>query len=513
MKARNKGQVIIYLFTKQLLAVVVFLYLSVGAIFGQEFVLSGKGFGAEKTVSLNFYYATSPFPEIPITTEKDGTFKKVLSIPYSVFAFITCDGKSVRLLLSPGKHLQVIKNEDSIVFSGRGAAENRMLRNDIFKEALFFAGHGADWKQNRYAYASKDTIERQVFRRAKREVDSGVAIITANSKLSPTAKGILISELRYYYQLQLYEFCDNILRWAKNKNRDYFLARALNWLPVPDGQQVRACRPASFMLANHCRNAIAKASEVLRTDSIKGRRIIADLFGMTFDDITNKAQNLGDSYIIWKYSRSHFNLPQQEKILVDMISFSNRLDDVHVTKALFDTLQRLYPRSCYVPTVKAMITNIEGRLSVGAANTNIHIYDTEKLTSLAALTGKHKNKIIYLDLWGTWCGPCINIMKHVPMVKKLFAGKDVVFAYLAMDEDDQESRWKNFIQVNTIEGEHYRLTNGQIQQIWKELGKDTEQQYPTYVLFDKTGKLVNTNAARPDEPGVLKQQIEQILND
>ncbi len=35
----------------------------------------------------------------------------------------------------------------------------------------------------------------------------------------------------------------------------------------------------------------------------------------------------------------------------------------------------------------------------------------------------YKGKVIYLDVWGTWCGPCKNMMQYAKASKKLFAGK------------------------------------------------------------------------------------------
>ena len=45
------------------------------------------------------------------------------------------------------------------------------------------------------------------------------------------------------------------------------------------------------------------------------------------------------------------------------------------------------------------------------------------ITSLAP----HKGKVIYIDVWGSWCGPCREEMKHASAIKESLKGKDVVF--------------------------------------------------------------------------------------
>lgn len=52
----------------------------------------------------------------------------------------------------------------------------------------------------------------------------------------------------------------------------------------------------------------------------------------------------------------------------------------------------------------------------------------------------YKGKVIYLDIWGTWCGPCKDMMQYAGNIKNLFAGKEVVFLYLCNHSTDKS--WK-----------------------------------------------------------------------
>lgn len=53
---------------------------------------------------------------------------------------------------------------------------------------------------------------------------------------------------------------------------------------------------------------------------------------------------------------------------------------------------------------------------------------TEKFNSIVNI---NHGKVIYVDFWAPWCGPCMDEMKHLKELRESFAGKDVVFMYLA----------------------------------------------------------------------------------
>ena len=59
--------------------------------------------------------------------------------------------------------------------------------------------------------------------------------------------------------------------------------------------------------------------------------------------------------------------------------------------------------------------------------------------------GKIKNKIVVLDFWATWCGPCMNSMPHAESIAKKFKDKDVVV--LAVCTSDTRADFLKFMQA------------------------------------------------------------------
>jgi len=105
-----------------------------------------------------------------------------------------------------------------------------------------------------------------------------------------------------------------------------------------------------------------------------------------------------------------------------------------------------------------------------------------------------KGKVVYIDVWATWCGPCI---KEIPALKKLeedYHGKDIVFMSVSTDDTKDKQKWLDFIKNRELKG--VQLFAGDNR------GKDLMEPYkisgiPRFILVGKDGKLVSADAPRP----------------
>lgn len=94
-----------------------------------------------------------------------------------------------------------------------------------------------------------------------------------------------------------------------------------------------------------------------------------------------------------------------------------------------------------------------------------------------------KGKVVLIDFWNTWCGPCRSAFKEMEPMEKEFEGKDVVFLYLA-DESSPLEEYNNLIV--SMKGHHYRLTAKQSSSLknkWKFTG------IPSYVIVGRDGMV------------------------
>ncbi|WP_186774449.1 TlpA family protein disulfide reductase [Chitinophaga pinensis] len=126
---------------------------------------------------------------------------------------------------------------------------------------------------------------------------------------------------------------------------------------------------------------------------------------------------------------------------------------------------------------------------------------------LQQLGEKYKGKVVYVDFWGTWCVPCLEEMKVVPAVKKIFEGQPVVFLYLAVHSE--QDAWEKMIKREQIQGEHYRLTDKEFDRLNRRISVPA---FPRYLLIDKNGTITHVNAPRPTDTKELATAINRLLN-
>lgn len=121
-----------------------------------------------------------------------------------------------------------------------------------------------------------------------------------------------------------------------------------------------------------------------------------------------------------------------------------------------------------------------------------------------AIIAPYKGKVILVDFWNTWCGPCREAIKHNEPLKQSELNNDsLVWIYIA-NESSPVSTYMNMIPC--IKGLHYRLNNEQWNYITGKFGIDG---IPSYVLVDKSGHYSLRNDLRNGNQ--LRQTLQKTL--
>lgn len=179
-------------------------------------------------------------------------------------------------------------------------------------------------------------------------------------------------------------------------------------------------------------------------------------------------------------------------ILFDLIAAQRLARPIQEFKPLTD--EELAQADKISPVIKNILATMNNKLKQtieenkkksGYTVDRVNIADVPAEELFNAITTPYRGKVVFVDFWATWCGPCRMAMQQSEPVKKEFEGKDVVFLYLA-GENSPKGAWEQMIP--DIKGEHYRVTSDQWDFWGKKFGING---VPSYMVLAKDGTPVH----------------------
>lgn len=124
---------------------------------------------------------------------------------------------------------------------------------------------------------------------------------------------------------------------------------------------------------------------------------------------------------------------------------------------------------------------------------------------LPALLKDYRGKVVLVDLWATWCGPCRRAMQSMAPIKEALKDKGVIYLFVT-GETSPEGQWR--LAIPKIHGVHYRLTSDQ----WSDLCTRYDfPGIPAYLVINRSGEVVYKKIGFP---GVeeMKKELLNALN-
>ncbi len=105
-----------------------------------------------------------------------------------------------------------------------------------------------------------------------------------------------------------------------------------------------------------------------------------------------------------------------------------------------------------------------------------------------------RGKLVYIDAWATWCGPCKEEIPYMYEVMQHFKDRDDI-VFLNISLDDKKGDWEREVSGDA---------SGSIHLFAQGFGSDFAQNYnidfiPRYLLIDQQGNIIDVHADRPSE--------------
>ncbi len=196
----------------------------------------------------------------------------------------------------------------------------------------------------------------------------------------------------------------------------------------------------------------------------------------------------------------------QETMQPSLISIYNRF-----AKEFPNSIYHGYLRTAMAPVVSNWANDNSNLLaSVGEI---FLINNPEKINTFDQLLTAFKGKVVYVDLWATWCGPCKQEFQYKGELEVFSKDKELEKLFISIDKPEKEQGWLDAISFYDLNGHHIRVNAELLSDLRKNHSDDGKGTLtlPRYMIIDREGKVVEKAAHRPSDKEKLFNQLNKYL--
>lgn len=151
------------------------------------------------------------------------------------------------------------------------------------------------------------------------------------------------------------------------------------------------------------------------------------------------------------------------------------------------------------------ITIVDG---ISYLNGNSEVENVLKTDIFEFLKKRSKGKVVYIDIYATWCGPCKTEITAAKTLHDVFCNKDVVFVYLCLGSKVKD--WQSMVAKSLKYGENY-FFDASATDLFTGTYSSFFNGFPTFVVIDREGNLLTKNIPRPSSADLIISFIDSLL--
>lgn len=180
-------------------------------------------------------------------------------------------------------------------------------------------------------------------------------------------------------------------------------------------------------------------------------------------------------------------------------------DDTEKGIALLKAIKTGYPESNLAANIDRAVESIEKQaatanlLAVGKLFPN---FSEKDLDGKPLALADYKGKIVLIDFWATWCGPCVDELPNVIAAYEKYHGKG--FEIIGISLDQSRDALTTFIKEKNLKWANYFDGLGWKNKLGQEYGI---QSIPATFLLDGEGKIIARDLRGP----ALEQKLASLI--
>ncbi len=491
--------------------------------------------GAE--ISLRYHplgYPIMNLEEAFIQTDKEGNFSISLPLKASCIAYFgiklkdgTYAGTSI--FISPDTDLGIMADAENFLTSlrldGNLKAENEYFQQNKIDE---MEGLKGKFKQEKQANACWDLINT-----SKKEALAGLEQATTQQKFKAEFVQYMKAHIEYTHLKAFNDLATAYFSQSRQGSNTIFTDN--NWdtkwkeevLPVFQSTEkgdfrIRGCVDIFSIMDNTSAWVffldLQPLPEEMTQEAYEAGTFSKRIVKAISEYIPNEENAMfAEGYFIYRMAMQ----TRYEKYLIDMAADFDKKYPEHPFKDVF--LKFINP-------IKTFHEQKESALDPAIKI----IKDYPDINTFADLIAPFKGKVVLIDLWGTWCGPCKHEFEFLEPLKARFKDAPLEYLYVAYEQHNSEEKWENMLKFYNLKGHHLIGNELLFKEIWAEVSKINKDEmaaypeetqkllvetangmmmFPTYLIINKNGEVSVRYAHKPSSQEKLYTQIEQVLSE
>ncbi|GAA3617573.1 TlpA disulfide reductase family protein [Flavivirga amylovorans] len=405
-----------------------------------------------------------------IIIAEDGTFNDTLHLDGGIYYTRYARTKS-KLYMTPNTKIKLTADSENYLNTLNYEGDHADMNNYLVEVAPIFEAY-------KYTNKEKYILEPDIFLKKLDEAKSHAESVLAQVKKIPDSLRQLEKKDIYYNYLEVKSNYSDLHAYYID-SLDYIAPEEFEMAY----NEVSFNSPKDFFYSKIYRELvelkISKKAYDLRDET--GLDIKFATLNVIASEIED--ETIRNLMLIEQVTSNLSRANDEEKYYNEFLKFSTNVEDKKTIEKLYKSLSYLLP----------------GNSSPKFSAYENHAGGTKSLDDF-------KGKYVYIDVWATWCTPCIKELPYLKEVEKDYHDRNIAFVSISVDRKSDYEKWRTMVTEENFGGIQLFADNGFKSDFMKDYKINS---IPRFILIDPDGNIVKANAPRPSD----KKRLTNLLSE